>query len=227
MLPGSGGNGGGGGGVYNAGAFDLNSCTITKNTNGYGIPTLVPLPSGRTITAGGMNGSGGGVFNAADGQRATLRNSLVALNSAGTNLATILPGGREVSTPPLGRDVRGDFSSRGHNLIGYVDGAITTLQPDGSIGYTSPVTGFTNGVNGDIVGTFDSPIDPLLGPLQDNGGPTFTHALLPGSPAIDAGKSFGVIADQRGFARTFDFADVPNAPGSDATDIGAFELSPP
>jgi hypothetical protein len=30
--------------------------------------------------------------------------------------------------------------------------------------------------------------DPLLGPLQDNGGPTFTHALLPGSPAIDAGN---------------------------------------
>src|SRR5205823_411806 len=29
--------------------------------------------------------------------------------------------------------------------------------------------------------------DPLLGPLQDNGGPTFTHALLPGSPAIDTG----------------------------------------
>src|SRR5262249_54305759 len=29
--------------------------------------------------------------------------------------------------------------------------------------------------------------DPMLGPLQDNGGPTFTHALLPGSPAIDAG----------------------------------------
>ena len=29
--------------------------------------------------------------------------------------------------------------------------------------------------------------DPLLGPVQDNGGPTFTHALLPGSPAIDAG----------------------------------------
>ena len=33
--------------------------------------------------------------------------------------------------------------------------------------------------------------DPMLGPLQDNGGPTFTHALLTGSPAIDAGKTSG------------------------------------
>ena len=33
--------------------------------------------------------------------------------------------------------------------------------------------------------------DPMLGPLQDNGGPTFTHALLGGSPAIDKGKNFG------------------------------------
>ena len=41
--------------------------------------------------------------------------------------------------------------------------------------------GFLTGA-GDQINT-----DPLLGPLQDNGGPTFTHALLPGSPAIDAG----------------------------------------
>src|SRR5262249_33390991 len=43
--------------------------------------------------------------------------------------------------------------------------------------------------------------DPMLGPLQDNGGPTFTHALLPGSPAIDAGNpSFTPppFFDQRG-----------------------------
>src|SRR5262249_23608325 len=46
----------------------------------------------------------------------------------------------------------------------------------------------------DLVGT-----DPLLGPLQDNGGPTFTHALLPGSPAVDAGDNTGASEwDQRG-----------------------------
>ena len=56
--------------------------------------------------------------------------------------------------------------------------------------------------------------DPLLGPLADNGGPTFTQALLPGSPAIDAGVAVaGVTTDQRG---------VPRPQGT-APDIGAFE----
>ena len=56
-------------------------------------------------------------------------------------------------------------------------------------------SGFLNGP-GDQINT-----DPMLGPLQDNGGPTFTHALLPGSPAIDAGDpkfSPPPYYDQRG-----------------------------
>ena len=61
--------------------------------------------------------------------------------------------------------------SNGHNLIG-------------SIGAGEGVSGF---VATDIVGTGDSPIDPRLAPLADNGGRTLTHALLPGSLAIDAG----------------------------------------
>jgi hypothetical protein len=55
--------------------------------------------------------------------------------------------------------------------------------------------------------------DPRLGPLQDNGGPTFTRALLPGSPAQDAGADGVVDTDQRGLPR----------PGGPHTDIGAFE----
>ena len=59
--------------------------------------------------------------------------------------------------------------------------------------------------------------DPLLGPLQDNGGPTRTHALSPGSPALNAGKvSAAVSFDQRGFPRV-----VGSKP-----DIGAFEFDP-
>ena len=63
--------------------------------------------------------------------------------------------------------------------------------------------------------------DPMLGPLQDNGGPTFTHALLPGSPAIDAGDpSFTPppSLDQRGcpFSRVF----------NSRIDIGSFEAQP-
>ena len=56
--------------------------------------------------------------------------------------------------------------------------------------------------------------DPKLGPLADNGGPTLTMALLPGSPAIDAGDtSLAPTNDQRGFPR----------PAGLAADIGAFE----
>ncbi len=73
--------------------------------------------------------------------------------------------------------------------------------------------GYLNGP-GDQINT-----DPMLGPLQDNGGPTFTHALLPGSPAIDAGDPNFVGPpdyDQRG-------------PGYDRVrngriDIGSFEV---
>jgi hypothetical protein len=68
-------------------------------------------------------------------------------------------------------------------------------------------------------------IDPLLGPLQNNGGPTYTHAPLPGSPAIDQGKNFSASStDQRGFYRTVDFLDIPDAADGDGTDIGAVEV---
>jgi hypothetical protein len=61
--------------------------------------------------------------------------------------------------------------------------------------------------------------DPMLGPLADNGGPTRTHALLAGSPAIDQGSNPGNLAsDQRGatFLRIY----------GNSTDIGSFELQP-
>jgi len=78
------------------------------------------------------------------------------------------------------------------------------------------MTGLTNGTNGNIIG-----IDPKLGPLQDNGGKTWTHALLPGSPAIDAGNNLkavdasgnSLLYDQRGEARIY----------STSVDIGAVE----
>ena len=61
-----------------------------------------------------------------------------------------------------------------------------------------------------------SGLDALLGPLQDNGGPTTTHALLPGNPAIDAGTTtMAPTTDQRGVAR-------PQGPG---VDIGSFEVA--
>ncbi len=80
----------------------------------------------------------------------------------------------------------GAFTSRGNNLIG---------ETDGSSGW----------VGSDLTGTIASPLDPLLAPLADYGGPTQTMALLPGSPAIGAGNIAlipgGITTDQRGFAR--------------------------
>jgi len=93
---------------------------------------------------------------------------------------------------PIGPDCSGSVRSEGSSL----------LQDESGCDY---VTG-----KGDIVG-----VDPLLGPLRDNGGPTFTHALWLGSPAIDAGDdSSAPGTDQRGISR----------PQADASDIGAFEL---
>ena len=73
--------------------------------------------------------------------------------------------------------------------------------------------------------------DPKLGPLQDNGSPTPTHMLLPGSPAIDQGVSDAIPAlkttvDQRGLPRTIDDPSIANASLGDGTDIGAVEVRP-
>ncbi len=88
--------------------------------------------------------------------------------------------GRELCGPPGQRrwarlkpdDIRGSVSWRSdYNLIG-VDRQL----------------GLMNGVRGNRLGSIRHPLDPGLGPLADNGGPTPTHDLLPGSPAIDFGR---------------------------------------
>ena len=86
------------------------------------------------------------------------------------------------------------------------------------------VTGFTPGPTDIVPGV---PLAQILGPLQNNGGPTQTHALVDGSPALDAGDPGGcrdsqgalLSTDQRGFARHVD----SNNDGSARCDIGAFE----
>src|SRR5439155_9561689 len=98
----------------------------------------------------------------------------------------------------------GTVTSLGYNLSSDAAGGDGTTGPGGFLDAT-----------GDIRNT-----DPMLGPLQDNGGPTFTHALLVGSPAIDTGKDLsGTGQDQRGSVRPFDFASIPNASGGDGSDI--------
>jgi hypothetical protein len=119
----------------------------------------------------------------------------------------------------LGPDVYGPVTSQGYNLIGNSSGA--SISP---VSYT-----------GDQIGGGAKPvIDPMLAPLQDNGGPTFTQALLSGSTAIESGAAAtdpdpatghsAIITDQRGFARPVDSPSIANASGGDGSDIGAYEV---
>jgi hypothetical protein len=122
------------------------------------------------------------------------------MSNGGGGTATIKNVILAGNTAPTSPDVSGVLNSQGHNLIG--DGT-------GGSGY----------VDTDLVGTSESPIDPRLGPLQNNGGPTLTMALLPGSPAIDAGDNTDAPPwDQRGpgFPRI--------TPDDPIIDIGAFEV---
>ena len=67
-------------------------------------------------------------------------------------------------------------------------------------------------------------VDPQLGGLANNGGPTQTEAPSASSPLIDKGNAFGLTSDQRGVLRPIDFPAIPNA--ADGSDIGAVELQP-
>ena len=217
-----GGAGGSGGGIYNDGSLDLTSCTIALNQTGVGGNGGNSV-NGSSAASGGQGGDGGGILNDASNTNAVLRNTLIAQNlvniggAGGTNNVTTVSYGQPPTTQTqigdsgadgAGFDVAGDFTSQRFNLIGMSDAS----------------TGFRNGVNADQVGSDASPIDPLLGPLQMNGGLTPTHALLWGSPAIDQGNCFGIHRDQRGHYRPHVFSTIPFAPGGDGSDIGAFEL---
>ena len=73
----------------------------------------------------------------------------------------------------------------------------------------------------DQVGSSASPLNPMLLPLANNGGPTLTHAPQTNSPILDRGFSFALTSDQRGSRRPEDDLNIPNA--SDGADIGAYE----
>jgi hypothetical protein len=206
-----------GGGIYNPGlgstATVINS-TLSGNsaTAGGGIAN-----EGGTLTvtnstlSGNLAGARGGAIENA-GTLATITNSTLSGNSvnapsgfgAGLSIIgsttqtvirnTILGGNHAASSP----DVGGPVNSQGHNLIG-----------DG--------TGASGFADTDVVGTTDFPIDPLLEPLGDYGGPTQTMRPSPGSPVINAGDNIDAPdTDQRGFTRIV----------GGFIDIGAVELQP-
>ncbi len=178
-----------GGGIYNNRNLLMTNSTLTGNH-----------------VMGILGAGGGGIFSKGSMTAAavTIRHSTLTDNVTIENwgqvyhLAAIAWSGtmdirNSILAGNLGTVLNGTLTASGHNLIS---------NSSGGGGYAAT----------DILD-----VDPMLATLADNGGPTFTHALLPGSPAIDAGDNTGApMWDQRGPG----FPRVVNG----TVDIGAFEV---
>ncbi len=220
----------------------LTGCTISGNTAGgfvNGISSTATLTnctvSGNQSNAGAAGISNSGTFN--------LRSSTVTLNNrilgpSGPDAGgivnsntfvirnSIVAGNLHYETNPnssspdcLDINAPGGLTSEGFSLVG-----------DGK-----HCPGLVDAVHGDQIGTQGAVIDPKLGPLADNGGPTLTHALLAGSLAIGGGDpatpgSSGTACpttDQRGEPRPEGaVCDIGSFEGGGAGAIGATAVSP-
>jgi hypothetical protein len=213
-----------GGGIWNNGSAEVSGSTVYGNsaTDGGGIYNSYDLTMwNSTLSQNTAKDSGGGIYNAAG--HANVYNVSIVGNGADTdivsgsaggvyngvaatfNMRNTLVAGNNISNSPQYDDCTGTLNSYGVNLFWSVIGCTVT-----------------NGAGG---AWYDLNALNTLGPLQDNGGPTWTVALLPGSNAIDGGDPvFGCIdyaakpftTDQRGFPRVVGVR----------CDIGAFEYSP-
>ncbi len=171
-----------------------------------------------TIAGNVAGGRGGGVTTqfAHEGSvflgRFTARNTLIAGNADGSGEG---PDCRVVPHGPFPNQAAVDLTTLGHNLLGTVHGC--ELFGPGGTPSTTDILGPDGG----------APIDARLAPLADNGGPTFTRALVADSPAVDAGDPAGctdtagqpLATDQRGEPR----AEDGNGDNVAVCDIGAFE----
>ena len=206
-----------GGAIFNAfGQLTVRGSTISGNTAVYagGIfnveDTLTVTDS--TISGNTAQRQGGGILNgglAGYNGFAEITGSTITGNVTTENYSSDFGGGgiytdlRMVLRNNIiagnqsageGPDVYGSVISLGYNLVGATDEGGGWIETD-------------------VTGTSAGPLDPMLGPLQDNGGPTATHALLLGSPAIGVGDpSLAGSPDQRGSVRGL----------STHVDIGAF-----
>jgi hypothetical protein len=198
---GVGGNGGNAGASQGGGIFfEAGTLNLTNSTiaNNFALDSFGGLAG---APGSGSPSDGSGMAGTGGG----------IFNDAGTlNAINTLIGDNTASVAP---DFAGAFNTAQNNLLSVADGSnLAPAQPD---------------ANGNLVGSAASPIDPHLGVLTDNGGPTQTMALLPGSPAIDAGNDsvtgppLSLTTDQRGFDRL----------AGAHVDIGAYEdqlsLTPP
>ena len=175
----------------------LSESTISGNSAieyGGGIGGYVTSITGINSTVSGntAGSSGGGIWGGY-GSSMGLFNSTISANSAslGGGISDYGSFGNQVSV--YGSVI--GYNAGGACAVYFINGGANNLDDDGTCGATFEAL---------------SGLDPTL---ADNGGPTLTHALLPGSSAIDAAGDCGLENDQRGFAR-----------GDGACDSGSFEL---
>jgi hypothetical protein len=166
-------------------------------------------------TAGGVPGAGGGIYDQTGGGHIFIVNSTIANN-------TSVGAGGGVRIEPNGEGTFSNTIVAGNNSNG-------TLEEDASgivMSNGTNLIGSTSGSSGWIASDLLN-VNPLLAPLGNNGGSTFTHALLPGSPAVNAGNNslaidpltmLPLMQDQRGRSR---FVGGKNP----TVDIGAYEAS--
>jgi hypothetical protein len=204
-----------GGGISNTSDLDIVRSTLSGNTAGSGgglysqlgqVIVVNSTISGNTTVADTGSGSGAGIyFNSGS---LDLFNVTIAYNG--------IPG---AISPAGGGLYEEGYDSSASNSI------IAKNSPDDCAGYGTTDTPSNYNIDSDgtchFPGTGNQTLDPLLGNLTDNGGPTQTHALLTGSPALDAGDPAG-CEDAQGNLLTTDQRGVSRPQGS-ACDIGAYE----
>lgn len=224
-----------GGGIYNNGTLVMISSTLSDNsarTNGGGI-----INDGGTVTlsnstvSGNRAKSGGGIDTQAgleNSSKLTLKNSTVTGNSSKEKGGGVSNAFGTVTL--INSVISGNSAMTGGGEVynfGIPESSIIHAHAFNVFGDSSKSTaqafyGFTPGSN-DLSATSDgtnpTALSAILSPLADNGGPTQTHALVPGSPALDLDATCraGLTTDQRGYPR-------PEIEGTEC-DAGAFESS--
>jgi MYXO-CTERM domain-containing protein len=204
---------GAGGGIFHGvGSLHVVRCTISGNTatgDGGGIRSAALVLENSTVSSNQSQAMGGGIYTTGHDQEvlfSTIAGN-VAASSGGGLRTTGLTATNEVE---LVSSIVADNDSTGTTSDDWAAdfGEAWTRN---SLIETAAGHLVTNGTNGNLVG-----VDPLLGPLQDNGGPTFTQGLDPTSPAVNAALAVGdFTVDQRGEARP------------SAVDMGAVERQAP
>jgi predicted outer membrane repeat protein len=213
-----------GGGIENYDVLMVINSTLSGNSanvTGGGIDSFLAGVTGPaltvsncTLSGNSAGSSGGGIYTSGPSYPVTLTNVTLTANRAN------MGGGLSVgsSSPVLHNTlIAGNFSGATGTAPDDVHGALSPAGDYNLIGDGTGMSGLSTGINGNLVGSAAAPIDPLLGPLQNNGGRTQTVALLPGSPAINVGSNaYATATDRRGFARIV----------GGTIDIGAFEVQP-